>query len=101
MKRATPGQAERSQILNREAVLMLLLSYKPDRHVTWSGSRVLYRLKISKSKDAPADIKRRANRILADLASEGVLKLKGTIMSRCAGSIFTETGYVRSARIGA
>jgi hypothetical protein len=97
----TPSTQEQRQKcdenLSREAVVLLLDTYRPGQHVTWSASRVLYRLKITKTKKSPpAALKRRAARILDALVTEGILMRKESIKSHSAQYEWSEMGYVLS-----
>lgn len=102
MKQSPPAVRERcDEMLNRDAVLRVLRTYKPDEHVVWSASRLLYRMNISRSKIARPDVKRRARRILEALAAEGVLVPKGYARIRFPGGMTGEVGYVRTPGVGA
>jgi hypothetical protein len=87
--------------LNRDSVANLLRTYKPERHVTWSASRVLYRLGVTQSKCAMGDVKRRANKILEQLTAEGLLRRKGFVRTPNAHHTDNEIGYVRTSELSA
>jgi hypothetical protein len=101
MKRSTPEQLRRcDEKLDREAVLSLILTYRPRQNVVWSPSRILYRLQITKTKSGPSDLKRRARLVLEALEREGILIRKGGVMTHAAGREWRETGYILSPAHG-
>jgi hypothetical protein len=94
MRKAKPQELARaSELLDRDLVVELIRSYRPGA-VTWSASRVLYRLKVCHSKAVPPTLARRARKILDALADEGLLRKKGPAIIRAGGALWSEQGFV-------
>lgn len=96
MIRPTPVQrAKAATLLDREMVAGLISSYATGCAVVWSAGRVLYRLGITGHTRQPPGLKRRARRLLEELAAAGLLMHKPGVLAQSADGS-KEVGYVRA-----
>lgn len=102
MDRSKPEQLRNcKEKLNRDAVIALIAGYWPHQNVVWSPSRVLYRLRITKTKKAPSDLRRRVRMLLETLEKEGFLMSKGTAVTNVRHhGIWSEPGFIRNPEHG-